>query len=81
MFWFWFLYENLTLPKVKMVESTLTQLWLNLKQHIIGLNPNNHQVGFLKLSGKLSMYYAGGKHWKEDKLQKIGSSKYWNNIA
>ena len=28
-----------------MVESTLTQLWLNLKQHIIGLNDNNHQVG------------------------------------
>ena len=29
-----------------MVESTLTHLWLNLKQHIIGLNHNNHQVGF-----------------------------------
>ena len=46
MFWFWSLYENLTLPKAKVVESTLTQLWLNLKQHIIGLNHNNHQVGF-----------------------------------
>ena len=46
MFWCWYLYENLTLPKAKVVESTLTQLWLNLKQHIIGLNHNNHQVGF-----------------------------------
>ena len=46
MFWYWFLYENLTLPKAKVVESTLTQVWLNLKQHIIGLNHNNHQVGF-----------------------------------
>ena len=26
MFWFWFLYENLTLPKAKVVESILTQV-------------------------------------------------------
>ena len=29
-----------------------------------------------KLSCKLAVCYAGGKHWKKGKLRKIGSSKY-----
>ena len=61
MFWFWYLYENLTLPKAKVVESTLAQLWLNLKQHIIGLNHNNHQVSFEIVMQIIHVLYWGQK--------------------